>query len=106
MTPRRTKHPPSGLGKRLKLVRESAGLDDVDVAAAAGLCRTHVHSLEVGWILNPRYETVLALSRVLGAPLDYLLAGQGQPPSSSEVMAAFKRARRQSRSRARPAAQS
>jgi len=95
MTSQRQKRAPSELGQRLKLVRESAGIDDEALSAAAGLSRTHVHSIEVGWILNPRTETVLVLAQVLGAPLDYLVAGRGRPPTPGRVKAAFKRATQQ-----------
>ena len=95
---KRTKGEPSELGQRLKQVRESAGIDDEVLSVVAGLSRTHVHSIEVGWIKSPKYETALALSQALGA-LDYVLAGTGSAPDPQEVQKAFRRAKRARRAR-------
>jgi len=89
---KRAKHEPSDIGKRLKRIRRRAGIDPEVLSAVCGLSRTHVHCIEVGWIVSPRQETLLALSRVLGVSLDHLLAGRGGAPSAEEVKAAFGRA--------------
>lgn len=86
---KRKKRAPSELGLRIKSLRESAGIEAEDLSLAAGLSRTHVHSIEVGWILNPRFETVALLAHLLGVPLEHLAEGKGRAPSGAAIKRRF-----------------
>lgn len=64
------------LGKRVKALREAAGLSQEKVALAAGISRNHLQVIEKGqsdrsrpkpW--NPHLSTLLALSHALGVSL-------------------------------------
>src|SRR5262249_28754620 len=55
----------TGFGQRLKALRESAGLTQVQLAKAAGLNRFGLAKLEQG-VGEPHWPTVLALANALG----------------------------------------
>lgn len=86
---KREKKKPSPLGERIRALRESAGIEAEELSLAAGLSRTHVHSIEVGWILNPRFETVAEIANLLGVTLEHLAEGKGQPPAGSKIKKRF-----------------
>src|SRR4051794_4890690 len=56
---------PTGFGRRLKELREAAGLTQDGLAEGAGLYKFSVAKLEQG-IREPTWSTVLALAKVLG----------------------------------------
>ncbi|MCR4404705.1 MAG: helix-turn-helix domain-containing protein [Candidatus Acetothermia bacterium] len=60
------------LGERLKRLRGEAGLSQEALAAKSGLSRVTIARLEAGE-QDPHYETLLALARGLGLPLERLL---------------------------------
>ena len=68
------------LGRRLSDLRESRGLTQEVVAAAAGMSRNHYQLLESGLSnrkskrpANPRLSTLLALSNALGVTVPELV---------------------------------
>src|SRR5258707_1119851 len=63
----------SGLGKRLKEVREAAGLSQQALAVRAGLSISVVSRLEQGAQDNPRLHTIKAIADALGVTVDDLL---------------------------------
>lgn len=60
------------LGERLKRLREEARLSQEALAARSGISRVTIARLEAGE-QDPHYETLLALARGLGLPLERLL---------------------------------
>ena len=77
---------------RLKQARTIAGLSQRELARLAHLASTHVGLIESGHVENPQTDTLCALARVLGCSLDWLLAGEGPPPTTEQVVAAIERA--------------
>jgi transcriptional regulator with XRE-family HTH domain len=69
-----TKRLPS-LGRRVKQLREAAGLSQQALAAAAGVSISAVTQLEQGSKGDPRISTVAALAAALDVTVDELLAG-------------------------------
>jgi len=63
------------LGKRIRAVREAAGMTQSDLAAAAGIGRVTEVRIEKGE-QSPRYETLVAIARALRRPVTDLLAGE------------------------------
>ena len=63
------------LGKRIRVVREAAGMTQADLAAAAGIGRVTEVRIEKGE-QSPRYETLVAIARALQRPVTDLLAGE------------------------------
>lgn len=60
------------LGERLKRLRGETGLSQEALAAKSGISRVTIARLEAGE-QDPHYETLLALARGLGLPLERLL---------------------------------
>ncbi len=60
------------LGERLRKLRAAAGLSQGSLANRAGISRVTLARLEAGE-QDPHYETLLALARGLGLPLERLL---------------------------------
>jgi transcriptional regulator with XRE-family HTH domain len=65
----------SPLGKRLKELREAAGLTQQDVAFRSGLSISIVSQIEQG-LKDPRVSTVKALATALGVDAGALIDGQ------------------------------
>jgi DNA-binding XRE family transcriptional regulator len=61
------------LGKRIRGIRESAGMTQSQLAAAAGIGRVTEVRIENGE-QSPRYDTLIALARVLKRPLAELMS--------------------------------
>ena len=61
------------LGKRIRAIRETAGMTQAELAMAAGIGRITEVRIENG-TQSPRYETLVALARALGWPVADLLA--------------------------------
>ena len=60
------------LGRRIRRLRDAAGLSQVALAGAAGIGRVTLARLEKGEH-TPRYETLSAVARVLGVDVSELL---------------------------------
>lgn len=67
----------SGIGKRLRELRELAGLTQPALASLAGLSKEGVAGIEQGRRV-PGWDTVLALADALGVPLEAFRA----PPAA------------------------
>jgi transcriptional regulator with XRE-family HTH domain len=63
--------PSDAFPARLRALRERSGLTAAQLAAAAGLHRTHLYKLERGE-RAPTWGTVQALAAALGVPTDRL----------------------------------
>jgi transcriptional regulator with XRE-family HTH domain len=60
------------LGKRLRSLREKAGLTQVEIAEAAQLDEKHYQTIESG-LANVTFSTLVALARAFGISLGKLL---------------------------------
>lgn len=93
-TARAPRRAPSELGRRLRELREGAGISARALGALAGLrASCHVGMVERGDVLEPSISILIPLARALGCSLDWLLAGQGERPSAESVRAALAAAR-------------
>ena len=63
------------LGKRIRAIRETAGMTQSELAKSAGIGRVTEVRIENGE-QSPRYETLLAIARALKRPVEDLLAGE------------------------------
>jgi transcriptional regulator with XRE-family HTH domain len=61
------------IGKRIRDLREERGLTQREVARRAGLTPSGVGFIEHGQTRNPSAETVMAVARALGVPVEELL---------------------------------
>lgn len=98
MRKRKAKRPPSRpvrpnrptqMGARLKTIRQAAGISANALSLAAGASHTVVTQIEAGAIVDPRARLLGAIAKALGCDIEYLLYGQGRPPSTRAVQAAF-----------------
>ena len=67
----------ASLGLRLRTLREQRSLNQIDVAEAVGISRTHLTKIE-GDEGRPGRETLMALATFFGVSLDWLATGHGQ----------------------------
>jgi transcriptional regulator with XRE-family HTH domain len=67
------------LARRVRQLREAAGLSQQALATAAGLSISVVTHLEQGKKADPRISTVAALAGALGVTVDRLLAEADEP---------------------------
>jgi transcriptional regulator with XRE-family HTH domain len=61
------------IGKRIRDLREERGLTQREVARRAGLTPSGVGFIEHGQTRNPSAETVMAVARALGVPVEELM---------------------------------
>lgn len=61
-------------GMRLKIVRESRQMTQVELAEASGVTQPTISELERGGIKRPSYETVIKLSTALGVDASELFS--------------------------------
>lgn len=63
------------------------------VAETAGIAHSLVSFIEHGERLDPRASTAIALGRVFGVSVEWLVEGKGDPPTKEGVVAAYAQAR-------------
>ena len=68
------------IGKRIRDLREERGLTQREVARRAGLTPSGVGFIEHGQTRNPSAETVVAIARALGVPVEELLEVEETAP--------------------------
>jgi transcriptional regulator with XRE-family HTH domain len=73
------------IGKRIRDLREERGLTQREVARRAGLTPSGVGFIEHGQTRNPSAETVMAVARALGVPVEELLREPVPLNEASEV---------------------
>ena len=73
------------ISRRLKSLREAAGMSQQALATAAGLSISVVAQIEQGGKADPRLSTLLALSKALGVDVSLLIAteNEGEPKKTS-----------------------
>jgi DNA-binding XRE family transcriptional regulator len=75
----------SPLSRRLREMREAAGMSPEALAAASGLSAAFVVELEQGRRDDPHVSAALALANGLGVSLDRLLSQQDAPNGDGEA---------------------
>ncbi len=78
------------IGKRIRELREERGLTQREVARRAGLTPSGVGFIEHGQTRKPSVETVMAIARALGVPVEELLeepalAGKAEAPKTGRL---------------------
>lgn len=81
------------IGERLREARLLGELSARELSGLAGVAAGHVALLESGEREHPRSDTLVALARVLGVSLDWLVSGNGETPTVESVRAAVDAAR-------------
>jgi transcriptional regulator with XRE-family HTH domain len=90
---------PSAFAGRLKKLRTSASISARRLDELAGITQGHTSNIERGVFERVTTSTALALADVLGASLDYLIAGRGAAPAPAEVRSALRNAERREQRR-------
>ncbi len=72
------------LARRVKELRERAGMTQQQLAGAAGLSMSVVTHIEQGIRPDPRVSTILALAKALGATTDELAREPEAPVSAPD----------------------
>ncbi len=78
---------PSSFGRRLKNLRDEAGLSRSGLARLAGVDPSYVIRLEQGKAPNPPINTVARLAKALGMTIDELLGTADEGRSKRNVSA-------------------
>jgi transcriptional regulator with XRE-family HTH domain len=73
------------IARRLKELREIAGMSQQSLAVSAGLSVSLVSQIERGSRVDPRVSTITALATALGVSLDELVGRNGSVPPRGEV---------------------
>lgn len=81
------------LRRRIAALRTSAGLNQGELAALCRMARAYIGLIESGARFEIGVPKLLAIAHVLGASLDWLVAGQGLAPLPEAVYRAVERAR-------------
>lgn len=81
----------STLGERVAWARKTVALSQGDLEELAGVGQAGVHHIERGRI--PNATTLASIATVLGASLEWLLAGKGKAPSPQQIAVAVVTAR-------------
>jgi transcriptional regulator with XRE-family HTH domain len=68
------------IARRLKALREVAGMSQQSLAVSAGLSVSLVSQIERGSRVDPRMSTLAALATALGVSLDELVGRKSAPP--------------------------
>ena len=95
------KHAKASIAGRLAVARSLAkpALPARELDRLAGLHQGHVWAIESGHRPNIETDTCIALAKVLGVSLDWLLTGEGDAPDADAVRAAVQTARETSDAR-------
>jgi transcriptional regulator with XRE-family HTH domain len=73
------------IARRLKALRENAGMSQQSLAVSAGLSVSLVSQIERGSRVDPRMSTITALATALGVSLDELVGRNGSVPPHAET---------------------
>ena len=83
----------SGFASRLAALRRRGRLSARSLSLLAGQSESFVGGHERGGAESARGEAIVALADVLGASIEWLAAGRGEPPSDEQIDAALRVAR-------------
>jgi transcriptional regulator with XRE-family HTH domain len=73
------------IGRRLRELRESAGVSALSLSLAGGFARDHVRKVEAGDIQNPSADFLSGVAVLLGVSLDWLIDGRGTAPVAADL---------------------
>lgn len=73
------------LAARLLAARERAGLNQREASKAAGLAPGHVGTIERGEVASVSTKTAQSLANALGVSWQWLLTGDGDGPTATEL---------------------
>lgn len=82
-----TTHPSPTHKERLRDLVQLAGITSDKLSSLAGLSQAHVGMLIRGDIATMRSTTAKAIASITGCSLDWLLSGDGAPPTRDGVRA-------------------
>jgi transcriptional regulator with XRE-family HTH domain len=82
------------LGDRIWQARERRGMNQEQLAAAAGIRQGHISRLESGDLKDIRGETLVKIARALGVTTDYLLGLSDELPEGETLPPTRRRRRR------------
>ena len=71
------------IGERIRAARKNRGLTQEELGTAIDVAKASIARWETT-SRNPGGSALVALSKALKVPLEWLVAGQGPPPDSSE----------------------
>lgn len=80
------------IGDRLLKLRTMAGAGSRELSRVVGASPAIVFHLEHGLIATPGSALAIRLARALGASVEYLVLGEGDPPDADNVVSAWARA--------------
>ena len=80
-------------GERIRAARAMAGISTKDLDRLAGLKPGVSWAVENSATGNSETKTVDKIAKVLGLSLDYIVRGDGKPPTANKVKAAVDAAR-------------
>lgn len=85
--------PPPGLSPRFRHLRTLSGLSLRETSALLEGAVTLARSIEHNDQANPTASVLARVAERLGATLDWLVRGEGEPPTREQVLSAVERAR-------------
>lgn len=81
------------MAERLQNLRSRAGYGARELSRLVGASPAMIYHLERGLIERPSAEIAIRLAAALGTTPQYLVLGEGNPPSTHEIDAAVERAK-------------
>lgn len=81
------------LRSRMAFVRSLSGISARELSTMMRVAHSAYSHVEAGRVMSPTAEFLTALASTTGVSLDWLLMGQGDPPSAEAIRAAIARAR-------------
>ena len=97
-----TKEERSGLGARIKVIREERGLSLSDLARSCEVTKGYLSQLEHGKATNPSVEAVKKIAQGLGVSLSDLLEEPTAPPPDASLPEGLRSFLAQSRDEGNP----
>lgn len=84
MAKRATEPTVTELGKRIRRLRESAGISARGLSAKAGTTHSVVSQIEAGLIRDPAGSILTAIAAALGTTAEYLTSGRRQRATGTD----------------------
>ena len=81
------------LQSRMAFVRSLSGVSARELSSVMRVAHSAYSHVEAGRVKSPTAEFLTALASATGVSLDWLLLGQGEPPSADSIRTAIARAR-------------
>jgi len=81
------------MGARIRTLREAKDLTQTELADACGVTKAAVSAWETGYASNIRLHALMALIRMLGTNVEYLVYGADRSRNSPPVVSGRRRRR-------------